>query len=146
MREVAMVVAVNQVSVQDRARRVEALKDLLAQRVVILDGAYGTMLQGVGLTPADYRQGGFVPADHPRDVTGDPDLLNLTRPDVIRDVHLQYLRAGADVITTNTFTATSVGQGDYGLQSLVREMNLAGAGSTSPCRCPRRSTSRRTGP
>ena len=110
-----------------RAARIQELKDLLARRVVVLDGAYGTMLQGVGLTPADYRHGGFVPADHPRDVTGDPDLLNLTRPDVIRDVHHQYLVAGADVITTNTFTATSIGQGDYGLQPLVREMNLRGA-------------------
>jgi 5-methyltetrahydrofolate--homocysteine methyltransferase len=122
-----MVTAVNPVSAEERAARIQTLKDLLAQRVVVLDGAYGTMLQGAGLTPADYRLGGFVPADHPRDVTGDPDLLNLTRPDVLRDVHLQYLRAGADVVTTNTFTATSVGQGDYGLQSLVREMNLAGA-------------------
>ncbi|MBL7499510.1 methionine synthase [Frankia sp. CNm7] len=111
----------------ERAGRVEALKGLLAQRVVVIDGAYGTMLQGVGLTPADYRLGGFVPADHPRDVTGDPDLLNLTRPDVIRDVHRQYLDAGADIVTTNTFTATSIGQGDYSLQSLVREMNVAGA-------------------
>lgn len=110
-----------------RARRIQELKDLLAQRVVVVDGAYGTMLQSVGLTPADYRVGGVVSEDHPRDVTGDPDLLNLTRPDVIRDVHHQYLVAGADVITTNTFTATSIGQGDYALQPLVREMNLAGA-------------------
>ena len=65
--------------------------------------------------------------DHPRDVTGDPDLLNLTRPDLILDVHRQYLAAGADITTTNTFTATSIGQADYGLQSLVREMNLRGA-------------------
>ncbi|MDT3440353.1 methionine synthase [Pseudofrankia sp. BMG5.37] len=122
-----MVAVVNEVREHERARRIQALRDRLAQRVVVLDGAYGTMLQGVGLTPADYRLGGFVPVDHPRDVTGDPDLLNLTRPDVIRDVHRQYLTAGADIVTTNTFTATSVGQGDYALQSLVREMNLAGA-------------------
>jgi methionine synthase I (cobalamin-dependent) len=66
-------------------------------------------------------------ADHPQDVTGDPDLLNLTRPDVVLDMHRQYLAAGADITTTNTFTATSIGQADYGLQPLVREMNLRGA-------------------
>ncbi|HEY2041178.1 MAG TPA: methionine synthase [Jatrophihabitans sp.] len=103
----------------------EALKQLLDQRVVVLDGAWGSMLQGAGLTPADYR-GQRLP-DHPKDVTGDPDLLNLTRPDVILDVHRQYLAAGADITTTNTFTATSIGQADYQLQPLVREMNLEGA-------------------
>jgi 5-methyltetrahydrofolate--homocysteine methyltransferase len=101
------------------------LRELLDQRIVVLDGAWGTMLQGAKLTPADYR-GEFL-RDHPRDVTGDPDLLNLTRPDVVTDVHRQYLAAGADITTTNTFTATSIGQADYGLQSLVREMNLRGA-------------------
>ena len=84
------------------------------------------MLQGLGLTATDYR--GERLRDHPRDVTGDPDLLNLTRPDVVRDMHRQYLAAGADIITTNTFTATSIGQADYQLQPLVREMNLRGAG------------------
>ena len=101
------------------------LQELLDQRVVILDGAWGTMLQTAGLTPADYRPERF--ADRPRDLTGDPDLLNLTRPDIVLDVHRQYLAAGADITTTNTFTATSIGQGDYGLQDLVREMNLRGA-------------------
>ncbi len=62
-----------------------------------------------------------------KDVTGDPDLLNLTRPDVILDVHRQYLDAGADITTTNTFTATSIGQADYGLECLVHEMNVQGA-------------------
>jgi 5-methyltetrahydrofolate--homocysteine methyltransferase len=79
----------------------------------------------MGLVPADYRDERL--RDHPRDVTGDPDLLNLTRPDVVHDIHRQYLAAGADITTTNTFTATSIGQADYGLQSLVREMNLRGA-------------------
>ncbi|CUU57563.1 5-methyltetrahydrofolate--homocysteine methyltransferase [Parafrankia irregularis] len=102
-----------------------ALRELLGQRVAVLDGAWGTMLQNAGLTPADYRTERF--ADHPKDVTGDPDLLNLTRPDVILDVHRQYLAAGADITTTNTFTATSIGQADYGLESLVREMNVQGA-------------------
>jgi 5-methyltetrahydrofolate--homocysteine methyltransferase len=101
------------------------LRELLDERIVVLDGPWGTMLQGAGLTAADYR--GERIRDHPRDVTGDPDLLNLTRPDIVREVHRQYLAAGADIITTNTFTATSIGQADYGLQSLVREMNLRGA-------------------
>ncbi|NUR91470.1 MAG: methionine synthase, partial [Nonomuraea sp.] len=101
------------------------LRQLLDERVAILDGAWGTMLQGAKLTPADYRGDRFT--DHPRDVTGDPDLLNLTRPDLILDVHRQYLAAGADITTTNTFTATSIGQADYGLEAYVREMNLRGA-------------------
>ncbi|QKG26937.1 methionine synthase [Actinomadura verrucosospora] len=106
--------------------RTEELRRLLGERVVVLDGAWGTMLQGAGLTPEDYR-GDRIAGDHEKDVTGDPDLLNLTRPDVILDVHRQYLEAGADVTTTNTFTATSIGQADYGLESLVREMNVQGA-------------------
>jgi 5-methyltetrahydrofolate--homocysteine methyltransferase len=83
------------------------------------------MLQVAGLTAADYR--GDRLRDHPHDVTGDPDLLNLTRPDVVLDVHRRYLAAGADITTTNTFTATSIGQSDYRLQPLIREMNLRGA-------------------
>jgi 5-methyltetrahydrofolate--homocysteine methyltransferase len=105
---------------------VDALRRLLSERVAVLDGAWGTMLQGAGLTPADYRSD-VIAADHPRDVTGDPDLLNLTRPDLILDVHRQYLAAGADITTTNTFTATSIGQADYGLEPLVCEMNVQGA-------------------
>ncbi|HWM06098.1 MAG TPA: homocysteine S-methyltransferase family protein, partial [Actinophytocola sp.] len=101
------------------------LRRLLDQRIAVLDGAWGTMLQGAGLTPEDYRGDRIV--DHPKDVTGDPDLLNLTRPDVVLDVHRQYLDAGADITTTNTFTATSIGQADYGLESLVHEMNVRGA-------------------
>jgi 5-methyltetrahydrofolate--homocysteine methyltransferase len=102
-----------------------SLRDLLDQRIAVLDGAWGTMLQGAKLTPEDYKGDRFL--DHTHDVTGDPDLLNLMRPDVILDVHRQYLKAGADITTTNTFTATSIGQADYGLESLVREMNLEGA-------------------
>ncbi|MEZ0074203.1 5-methyltetrahydrofolate--homocysteine methyltransferase [Planotetraspora sp. GP83] len=102
-----------------------ALRELLDQRVLVLDGGWGTMLQGAGLTAADYRGDRF--RDHPRDVTGDPDLLNLTRPDLVLDVHRRYLAAGADITTTNTFTATSIGQSDYLLQPFVREMNLRGA-------------------
>jgi len=108
--------------VSDTRDRLEAL---LRERILVLDGAWGTMLQGAGLTSADYRGERFL--DHPREVAGDPDLLNLTRPDVILDVHRRYLAAGADITTTNTFTATSIGQADYGLEGVVRELNLEGA-------------------
>jgi 5-methyltetrahydrofolate--homocysteine methyltransferase len=98
---------------------------LLDQRILVLDGAWGTMLQTAGLAPRDYQ--GEVFGEHPHDVAGDPDILNLTQPDLILDIHRQYLAAGADITTTNTFTATSIGQADYGLQGSVRDMNLAGA-------------------
>ncbi len=101
------------------------LRSLLNQRIAVLDGAWGTMFQEAKLKPEDYRGTEF--ADHHMDVTGDPDLLNLTRPDLVLDVHRQYLAAGADITTTNTFTATSIGQADYGLDHRVRDMNLAGA-------------------
>ncbi|WP_086821541.1 methionine synthase [Allokutzneria sp. NRRL B-24872] len=105
--------------------RVQELRELFDSRVAVLDGAWGTMLQNAKLAPEDYRADWL--AGHTHDVTGDPDLLNLTRPDVILDVHRQYLAAGADITTTNTFTATTIGQADYGLESRVREMNLRGA-------------------
>nr|WP_246607032.1 methionine synthase [Actinoplanes toevensis] len=98
----------------------------MAERILVLDGAWGTMLQGAKLRPEDYR-GDLIAPDHLQDVTGDPDLLILTRPDVILDVHRQYLAAGADITTTNTFTATSIAQADYGLESLVKQMNVRGA-------------------
>jgi len=104
----------------------ETLKQLMSERVLVLDGAWGTMLQDARLSPADYR-GEIIGDDHPKDVTGDPDLLNITRPDVILDVHRKYLAAGADITTTNTFTATGIAQADYGLESLVGDMNLRGA-------------------
>src|SRR6185437_6478727 len=75
------------------AARTQELRELLDQRIVVLDGAWGTMLQNAQLTPEDYR--GELLADHSHDVTGDPDLLSLTRPDVVLDVHRQYLAAGA---------------------------------------------------
>ena len=102
-----------------------AIASALDQRILVLDGAWGTVLQGAALTPADYR--GELFRDHLRDVTGDPDVLNLTRPDLVLDFHRQYLAAGADITTTNTFTATSIGQADYGLEGAVRDINLAGA-------------------
>ena len=101
------------------------LETLMAERIAILDGSWGVLLQGGGLSEQDFRGERF--RDHPRDVKGDPDLLNLTRPDIITEIHRAYLDAGADITTTNTFTATSIGQGDYGLQGAVYEMNLEGA-------------------
>ena len=101
------------------------LETLLAERIVVLDGAWGVLLQGSGLEEADFRGERF--ANHDRDVKGDPDLLNLTRPDLVRSIHDAYFEAGADITTTNTFTATSIGQADYGLQAAVRDMNLEGA-------------------
>ncbi|HEV2240970.1 MAG TPA: homocysteine S-methyltransferase family protein, partial [Streptosporangiaceae bacterium] len=103
----------------------EAIRDLLGERILILDGAWGTALQGAGLSAGDYRGDRF--RDHPRDLAGDPDLLNLTRPDVILGLHRRYLAAGADIVTTNTFTATGIGQADYGLEAVIPEMNLQGA-------------------
>ncbi|WP_239679440.1 methionine synthase [Natronosporangium hydrolyticum] len=97
----------------------------MEQRILVLDGAWGTMLQNAKLTTADYQGDRFTAHSH--DVTGDPDLLNLTRPDLILDVHRQYLAAGADITTTNTFTATTIGQADYGLESHVHEMNVRAA-------------------
>ena len=108
-----------------RASADEALRRLLDQRIAVLDGAWGTAMQNAGLGPDDYRGDRLV--DHPQDVTGDPDLLNLTRPDLILDAHRRYLAAGADITTTNTYTATRIGQSDYGLQRLIHEMNLRGA-------------------
>ncbi len=101
------------------------LRGLLERRIAVLDGAWGVLLQGRGLSEAAFRGERF--ADHPRDLKGDPDLLNLTGPDIISEVHHAYLRAGADITTTNTFTATSIGQADYALGDSVFEMNVEGA-------------------
>jgi len=103
----------------------ERLETAIAERIVILDGAWGVLLQGRGLEENDFRGERF--RDHDRDVKGDPDLLNLSRPDIVTSVHDAYFEAGADITTTNTFTATSIGQADYGLQDAVLDMNLEGA-------------------
>jgi 5-methyltetrahydrofolate--homocysteine methyltransferase len=103
----------------------ERLETAIAERIVILDGAWGVLLQGRGLEESNFRGERF--RDHDRDVKGDPDLLNLSRPDIVTSVHDAYFEAGADITTTNTFTATSIGQADYGLQDAVRDMNLEGA-------------------
>jgi 5-methyltetrahydrofolate--homocysteine methyltransferase len=107
------------------SERVKALLRLLRERIVILDGAMGTMIQARHLGEADYRGERF--RDWPRDLKGNNDLLNLTQPEIIRDIHCQYLRAGADMIETNTFNSTTISMADYGLESLARELNVAGA-------------------
>ena len=108
-----------------RYTRAQSLPGLLAQRTLILDGAMGTMIQRLRLTEAQYRGDRF--ADWPQDLKGNNELLSLTRPDVIRDIHEGYLAAGADIVETNTFGATSIAQADYGMAHLAREMNLASA-------------------
>jgi 5-methyltetrahydrofolate--homocysteine methyltransferase len=105
--------------------RAQALPEILNNRIAILDGAMGTMIQRFKLSEADYRGERFK--DFPKDVKGNNELLSLTRPDVIRDIHEGYLAAGADLIETNTFGATTVAQADYDMQHLAREMNLQSA-------------------
>jgi 5-methyltetrahydrofolate--homocysteine methyltransferase len=105
--------------------RGQALPGILEQRIAILDGAMGTMIQRLRLTEADYRGERFK--DHPKDLKNNGELLSLTRPDMIRDIHEGYLAAGTDIIETNTFGATGIAQDDYGLGDLAGEMNLASA-------------------
>ena len=108
-----------------REERLLLLRPLLRKRILVLDGATGTLVQRYGLSEADFRGERF--RDHPRDVRGNSDLLCLTRPDVVRAVHDAYLAAGADIISTDTFTATRIAQADYGLESFAYEMNLEAA-------------------
>src|SRR6187200_2189066 len=101
------------------------LHSLLAKRILILDGAMGTMIQRYKLTEPDFR--GERLKDHAKDLRGNNDLLILTRPDVISEIHHQYLAAGADIIETNTFSSTTVAQADYALEHLAYELNVEGA-------------------
>ncbi len=101
------------------------LERLLAQRILVLDGAMGSLIQGYRLSEADFRGERF--RDHPRDLKGDNDLLVLTRPDVVTEIHERYLAAGADIIETNTFSATAIAQADYGLEAAAYDINLAAA-------------------
>jgi 5-methyltetrahydrofolate--homocysteine methyltransferase len=108
-----------------RVARLARLDQLLAERILVLDGAMGTMLQRVQLVEADYRGERF--RDHPSDLRGNHDVLCLTRPEVVREVHAQYLAAGADIVETNSFNATTISQAEYGLEALVPELNAAAA-------------------
>ncbi len=102
-----------------------ALPAILQQRIAVLDGAMGTMIQRYKLGEADYRGERFK--DHTKDLKGNNDMLQLSKPEVITEIHEQYLAAGADIIETNTFGATTVAQDDYGLGAYAREMNVAAA-------------------
>ncbi|HET9133771.1 MAG TPA: homocysteine S-methyltransferase family protein, partial [Gemmatimonadales bacterium] len=108
-----------------RVARLARLDQLLNERILVLDGAMGTMLQRAHLVEADYRGARF--RDHPSDLRGNHDLLCLTRPEVVRDVHAQYLAAGADLVETNSFNATTISQAEYGLEAVVPELNAAAA-------------------
>jgi 5-methyltetrahydrofolate--homocysteine methyltransferase len=101
------------------------LPALLAQRIVVIDGAMGTQIQRHKLSEADFRGARF--ADHPKDLRGNNELLQFTRPELIAQIHREYFAAGADIVETNTFGATRIAQDDYGLGHVAREMNLAGA-------------------
>ena len=115
--------------------RAQALPRILAQRIAVLDGAMGTMVQRLRLDESQYRGAGYTGAHaqggrfekHPRDLKGNNELLSITRPDLVGDIHEAYLAAGADLIETNTFGATSVAQADYAMADLAREMNLTSA-------------------
>src|ERR1043166_8060177 len=108
-----------------RPDRTDELRDLLRRRILILDGAMGTMIQRYRLDEAAYRGERF--ASHPRDLKGANDLLCLTRPSVIEEIHRQYLEAGADIIETNTFNAQAISMSDYGLEDVCYEINLEAA-------------------
>lgn len=121
-------------SSSSRYTRAQSLPDILRRRIVLLDGAMGTMVQRFKLTEAQYRGQGAPDTsiyerfrDFARDVKGNNDLLSITRPDVITDIHKSYLAAGVDIIETNTFGATTIAQEDYGMADLAYEMNLASA-------------------
>jgi 5-methyltetrahydrofolate--homocysteine methyltransferase len=101
------------------------LRKLMEERILVLDGAWGVLIHQRGLSEAEYRGERF--RDHPRDLRGDPDLLNLVRPDLVSSIHDAYFEAGADIATTNTFTATRIGQADYALEDVAAEMSREGA-------------------
>lgn len=101
------------------------IKDILKDRILVLDGAMGTMIQRYKLEEEDFRKGWFE--DHDSPLKGNNDLLVLTRPEVIREIHEAYLEAGADIVETNTFSGTSIAQADYGLEKAVYDINYQGA-------------------
>src|ERR1700758_3561511 len=98
---------------------------LLKERILVLDGAMGTVIPALGLDEEGYRGARFDAWN--REVRGNNDLLNLSRPDAVRDIHLAYFRAGADLVCTNTFSSTRIAQADYGMQDIAYELNVAGA-------------------
>ena len=105
--------------------RMKKIRDLLAERILVLDGAMGTMIQRHKLEEEDFRNDELK--NHPTSLKGNNDLLSITRPDIIRDIHRQYFEAGADIAETNTFSGTTIAQADYGLEDLVYELNYQSA-------------------
>ena len=103
-----------------------SLEQLFHERIVLLDGAMGSLIQSYPLTEKDFRGERF--AKHPHDLKGNNDLLSLTRPDLIEEIHSRYFAAGADVAETNTFSSTAIAQGDYRLESIVTDLNTAAVG------------------
>ncbi|NMC38133.1 MAG: hypothetical protein GYA41_07410, partial [Bacteroidales bacterium] len=103
----------------------ESLENIIRQRILVLDGAMGTMIQKQKLQEQDFRGEQF--RSHPKPLKGNNDILSITRPDVILDIHSRYLEAGADIITTNTFNANRISMADYGMEDQVYEMNLYSA-------------------
>jgi 5-methyltetrahydrofolate--homocysteine methyltransferase len=107
-----------------RSDKEKTLRDLAAERILVLDGAMGTMIQALGLDERGYRGARFDAWN--REVRGNNDLLNLSRPDSVRAIHLAYFRAGADIVSTNTFSSTGIAQSDYGMAEIAYELNLEG--------------------
>lgn len=109
----------------NRQQRLAALDAELKERILILDGSMGAYLQGFGLTSNDFHGTRFI--EHPMSLKGDTDLLSLTQPQIVTKVHEAYLAAGADIISTNTFTANPISQAEYALEEIVREINVESA-------------------
>ncbi|MBL4606575.1 MAG: homocysteine S-methyltransferase family protein, partial [Pseudomonadales bacterium] len=109
----------------NRTDRIKALHQALQERILFLDGAMGTMIQGYKLEEADYRGERFT--EHSCDVKGNNDLLSITQPNIIQDIHEAYLDAGSDILETNTFNATTISQADYEMEGLVYEINFKSA-------------------
>ncbi len=103
----------------------KALRDRASEKILVLDGAMGTVIQRLKFSEEDFRGNRFT--DHSHDQKGNNDLLILTQPDAIRQIHLDYFLAGADVCETNTFSGTTIAQADYGMESIVHELNEQGA-------------------
>ena len=101
------------------------LEEVIKERILVLDGAMGTMIQGYNLEEKDYRGDRFK--DHTSDLKGNNDLLSLTQPHIIEEIHKAYLEAGSDIVETNTFSATTIAQADYKLEEIAYELNFASA-------------------
>ena len=104
-----------------------ALMEQLKHRILVLDGAMGTMIQRYGLDEHDFHSGCHCGCEKGKALKGCNDILSITRPDIIEDIHRQYLEAGADIVTTNTFNANAISLADYDMQSKVREINFTAA-------------------